>query len=124
MRSKLKTAIPFVPWAARWTCTGCVILMLSALSWLILHRATPPSIDEARAELRRRYLAELEATNRVSLATYGWIDSRRGIVRLPLDRAIEMSVELWQNPAMARSNLLDRLSKATAKLPPKPNIYE
>jgi hypothetical protein len=55
------------------------------------------------------------------LETYGWVDKARGIVRLPLDRAMELALRDWQNPVAAKSNLLVRLQKATS---PPPNPYE
>jgi len=124
MKSSVGTSVYSARAAVRWLLAGCALALLGFLTWLVIGRNGPPDLDAARAALRRQYLGELEQTNRVALTTYGWIDSRRGIVRLPLDRAIEMSVSMWQNPAVARSNLLERLGVATAKLPPKPNPYE
>ena len=124
MNSSAGTNVCFVRAAARWLLAGCALAVLGFLTWFVTGRSGAPDLDTARAALRRQYLAELEETNRVALTTYGWIDSRRGVVRLPLNRAIEMSVSMWQNPAVARSNLLERLGTATAKLPPKPNPYE
>lgn len=34
--------------------------------------------------------AELDAENRRNLTTYGWIDRRAGIVRIPVDRAMDL----------------------------------
>ncbi|MGC8989401.1 MAG: hypothetical protein ACP5MD_04705 [Verrucomicrobiia bacterium] len=108
----------------RWIVAGLVVALFGVLSWAVINRPAPLKVDEERSRLRRQYLQELQSSNRVALTTYGWIDSRSGMVRLPLDKAMEMSIQLWRDPASARSNLLERLAKATVKLPPKPNIYE
>lgn len=110
--------------ALRWTVACSVAALFGVLSWMVINRPAPLKVDEERSRVRRQYFEEMQSSNRIALTTYGWIDSRRGIVRLPLDKAMEMSVSLWRDPASARSNLLERLAKATVKLPPKPNIYE
>ncbi|MDH7501593.1 MAG: hypothetical protein QHJ82_02620 [Verrucomicrobiota bacterium] len=108
----------------RWIAAGLVVGLFGILGWVVINRPAPMKVDEERSRLRRQYFEEMQSSNRIALTTYGWIDSRRGIVRLPLDKAMEMSIPLWRDPASARSNLLERLEKATVKLPPKPNIYE
>ena len=40
-------------------------------------------------------------------------------MRIPIDRAVELSLKLWQDPAAARSNLIARVEKATAVPPPQ-----
>lgn len=100
------------------------MLIVGWLAWLVAQRTRPPGVDQVRAELRRKNLAELRADNQAALTSYGWIDQAKGIVRLPADRAVELSLQLWQDPAAGRSNLLARLDKATAKAPEKPNQYE
>ena len=32
----------------------------------------------------------------------GWIDQQRGLVRLPIDVAMQIAAQEWQNPAAAR----------------------
>jgi hypothetical protein len=98
-------------------------LILAALVWM-LQRTPPPAIDQARAELRRKNIAEMQAADHLALTTYDWLDKTKGIVRLPIDRALELSIQLWQDPAAGRSNLLSRLEKATAKPPEQANPYE
>ena len=41
----------------------------------------------------------------------------RCIVRIPIARAMQMTVEAYQNPAQARSNLIARAQKAAEPLP-------
>ena len=100
------------------------LLIVGWLAWMVAARTRPAGVDQVRAELRRKNLAELRADNHLALSTYGWIDPTKGIVRLPVQRAVELSLQLWQDPAAARTNLLGRLDKATAKPPEKPSEYE
>jgi hypothetical protein len=110
---------------AAW-CLGIAgtFLIVGWLAWLVAERTRPAGIDQARAELRRKNLMELRADNQAALTSYGWIDPAKGIVRLPVQRAMELSLQLWQDPAAGRSNLLGRLDKTTAKPPEKPSEYE
>jgi hypothetical protein len=90
-------------------------------------RPAPPTED--RAQLRRKNLKELRAANAEVLNTqnYVWQDQAKGVVRMPIARAMELSLKLWQDKAGARSNLIARVEKATAvppKAPEKPSQYE
>src|SRR5262245_12202401 len=78
----------------------------------------PPAVDEGRATVRAKALSELRAAEADALATVGWVDQAKGIVRLPIAEAMKLAEREWQNPAQARSNLISRVEKATA-LPPK-----
>lgn len=44
---------------------------------------------EARAER----LAELRAKEKSLTTTYGWVDKDKGVVRLPVDRAVELTIQ-------------------------------
>ncbi len=101
-----------------------LFLILVVLAGLVRQRTAPPAIDEARKELRRRNLVEMRAANQAALETYALLDPTKGIVRLPIERAMQLTLELWRDPAAGRSNLLSRLATATAKPPEKPNPYE
>jgi hypothetical protein len=110
---------------AAWVVGGAgTLLIVGWLAWMVAVRTQAPGLDQARIELRRKNLAELRAENHAALTTYGWVDPVKGLVRLPVTRAMELTLELWKDPAAGRSNLLTRLDKATAKPPEKPNVYE
>ena len=87
----------------------------------------PPPVDEGRATLRAKALSELRAAEADALATVGWVDQAKGLVRLPIGEAMKLAEHEWQNPAQARSNLISRVEKATAlppKAPEKPSPFE
>jgi hypothetical protein len=74
-----------------------------------------------------KILADFKAANAPLLDKYDWQDKDKGIVRIPVDRAKELVLEEWQNPAVAHSNLMERAAKAFApapKPPEKKNEYE
>ncbi len=100
------------------------LLLISCLAWAVFQLTSPSDVDKAREKERRQYLLQLQVESRAALSTYGWVDMRRQIVRLPLARALALSPGFWQDPAVGRSNLLARLAKSTAKLAPQPNPYE
>ncbi len=101
------------------TVLGC-FLIVAGLVWLMKHYTAGAPLGEDRAEVRRKALAELRAANHDILynANYVWENQAKGVVRLPIDRAMELSLQLWQNPAAARSNMIARVEKATAVAPP------
>ena len=85
------------------------------------------AIDGDRAAERSKALAEIRATEEKSLATPGWVDQPRGIVRLPIETAMLQAAQAWQNPAAARADLAARAEKAGAdlpKAPEKPSAFE
>ena len=86
-----------------------------------------PALDADRAAVLSKALAEIRATENVSLNNAGWIDQSRGIVRLPIETAVQLAAQAWQNPASARADLNARAEKAAApapKAPEKPSAFE
>jgi hypothetical protein len=41
----------------------------------------------------RAALAELKAAEQKVLESYGWVDKEKGIVRMPIERAIELTAK-------------------------------
>jgi hypothetical protein len=91
-----------------------VFLTLAGLGWIMRHYTQPPPPDTEYWEQRSRNLSELNAQNQDWLQNYAWIDANRGIVRLPIARAMELTVQEWQHPELARSNLLFRVEQMAA----------
>lgn len=86
-----------------------------------------PALDADRAAVLAKALAEIRATENASLNNTGWIDQPRGIVRLPIETAVQLAAQAWQNPASARADLNARAEKAAApapKAPEKPSAFE
>jgi hypothetical protein len=103
-------------------------LIIAALVWAMRHYTQPAPLGEDRAAVRAKALTELRAAESEALTTPAWLDQSKGLVRLPIDVAVEMVQKGYgENPAAARSNLIARVEKATAvppKAPEKPSQFE
>lgn len=102
-------------------------LIVGWLVWLMQKYTTPAPIGQERAEERRKAFVEMRAAETQGLNNYGWQDQGKGIVRLPVQRAKELTLQEWQDPAAGRKELIARLDKATAappKAPEKPSEFE
>ena len=86
-----------------------------------------PAINADRAAIRAKALAEIRAAEATALNTPGWVDQDRGLVRLPIATALQLSESAAKNPAAARADLIARAAKAAAPAPktaPKPSAFE
>lgn len=100
------------------------LLMIAALVVVMIRVTRAPTVDADRVDERYRFLREVRRAESNALNQYAWQDRTREIVRLPIDRALELVEVEWQNPVAARSNLILRVETATAPLPKPPNPYE
>ena len=101
--------------------------ILAGLVWAMRHYTRPAPVGQARVEERKKNLAELRAVEAEALNTYGWVDQGKGVVRLPVARAMEITLLEYQNPVAARSNRVARADKAAVpapKAPETPNAFE
>ena len=65
--------------------------------------ANPADFEESArwkytVEGRAQALAEVRQREQAEAASYGWIDQSKGVVRLPLDRAIELTARDLARP--------------------------
>jgi hypothetical protein len=97
------------------TFAGTVVIASIAVAAeaILLARARPP--PELRAAEPRHVASvgsiqqrpferpavglELKAEQKRRLESYGWVDRNRGVVHLPIERAMDWSLELGQDPA-------------------------
>jgi hypothetical protein len=101
--------------------------LFAILVLAVRHAVCVPAIDADRTTERVKDLAQIRAIEAQALDNPGWIDQQHGIVRLPIDVAMQMAAQEWQKPAVARTNLIAREEKATAPAPvapAKPNTFE
>jgi len=96
------------------------LLVMAALVWLMRHYTETSSLFAERSAERVQIKAEFDAANAPVVQNYDWQDQTRGIVRIPLERAKDLVLQEWQNPAAARSNMIARAAKAFAPLPKPP----
>lgn len=95
--------------------------LFAALAVMVKWSMPAPAIDADRAAVRSKALAEIRAIETQALHQAGWIDQNRGLVRLPIELAIQITEREWQNPAAARSNLTARAEKAAVPTTPAAN---
>ncbi len=107
-------------WATILALLGAALVFLALVAQMKKYTLPPPPVDAARRAERARALAELRAVESEALQNPAWIDPNKGLVRLPIEVALQLTEREWQNPAQARSNLIARVEKATALPPPPP----
>ncbi len=103
------------------------LLVVLALVAAMKHYTRPAPLNQARVDERKKALAEIRAENERGLNTYEVTDAGKGLVRLRIDRAMELTVEAYKNPAAAHTELAARADKASApppKAPEKPSQFE
>jgi len=103
-------------------------LIIAALVMLMQRYTKPAGIDAVRAAARATALAELRGAEAEALRTPAWIDQAKSVARLRVEDAMNIVEREWgKDPVAARSNLIDRVVKATAvppKAPAKPSEFE
>jgi hypothetical protein len=81
--------------------TVLVLLCFAAFGWLALRYYAPRAHGVDRIEGvrtpadRAALLAEHRRKELAESTTYGWVDQKAGIVRLPIDRAMELTVQAY-----------------------------
>jgi hypothetical protein len=61
-----------------------------------LSQVSPDDRWQYSPEGRAAKLQDLRANEQTELTTYGWIDQKAGVVRLPIDRAMDLTVQALQ----------------------------
>jgi hypothetical protein len=89
------------------------------LVYAMKYYTRPAPLNQARTDERKKALAEVRAEDARTLGSYEVIDAGKGLVRLKIDRAMELTIDEYKNPAEARKNLISRADKAGIA-PPKP----
>ena len=102
-------------------------LIVGALVFAMQNYTKTEPLNANRAAERAKALGELRATEADAISSVAWIDQSKGLVRLRIEDAMKIVERNWQNPAAARSNLIERVEKATyvpPPAPPKPSAFE
>jgi hypothetical protein len=110
-----------------WSVFGYVVAVAGGLLILwgvneMLRSYTVPvekNTREARAAERRSERGKLLQAEAAE-DNYGWINKQKGMVRLTLERGMELTVAEYGNKKSARAKLNARLEKANAQPPKAP----
>jgi len=76
----------------RGTFAGLIIVLLFAVlvALLVWQRQGIPTVEDVRKQERLKILADLNAENQKILTQYRWIDKAKGVVGIPIDRAMDL----------------------------------
>ena len=79
-------------WSFSRVFVGLVLVLLigGLIALVVWQRQGIPTYDEQRRELRLKNLAELNAENQKILTQYHWVDKSKGVVGIPIDRAMQL----------------------------------
>ena len=67
--------------------------------WLNRSGSVTETEDANRAAIRAKNLAELQSADTTALTTYGWNDKAKGIIHLPITKAMELVLPSLQASA-------------------------
>ena len=72
-------------------------LFLAVVCYLYVPRETGPFVGDGirTAAQRKANLAELRAKEAKMASNYGWVDQKSGVVRLPIDRAMDLTLQRY-----------------------------
>ena len=94
------------------------VVLFTAVAVMAKLGISAPALDAVRAAERSQALAEISAAEEQALLTTAVIDAPHGIVRLPIETAVQLAAQKWPNAAAARADLAARVKKATATVKP------
>lgn len=75
--------------------TFALFLLLVYLAYLPRQTGAVTEDGIHTAQQRRDALAELRAKQLKQATSYAWVDQKAGVVQLPLDRAMELTVQKY-----------------------------
>src|ERR1700730_16976959 len=86
--------------SARVMITGLVMVLFfcGLVFFLVSEGQSIGNVDEVKAQVRLKNLADLNSENQKALMQYRWVDKSKGVVGVPIDRAMELVLaELQSN---------------------------
>lgn len=114
---KGKTAFTVVAVLATFLLMAFLVRQMVALT-------KPAAVSAAVGAARAEENAKIRAAGVEAAKSWGYSYQAQGMVRLPIEDAMKLTVQGYQNPAAFKTDLVARVEKATAP-PPKPkNEYE
>jgi cytoskeletal protein RodZ len=71
-----------------------ILLLLALLGalWLNQSDSATEAEDAERSAVRTKNLEELQTADQATLNTYGWNDQAKGVVHIPITKAMELSL--------------------------------
>jgi len=98
-----------------------MLLFVGLAAFLVSQRDNIPTVDEQTAEVRLKNLAELNAENQKFLTQYHWVDKGKGVVGIPIDRAMDLVVAQLQANKPHAAGPINPPAAAPAAASPAPS---
>jgi hypothetical protein len=100
-----------------------ILLFVGLPVFLVAQRENIPTVDEQTAQVRLKNLADLNAENQRVLTQYRWVDKSKGVVGIPIDRAMELVlVQLQSNKPHAAGPISLPVAAPAASPAPPPSV--
>ena len=103
------------------TCLVMMLLFVGLAAFLVSQRDNIPTVDEQTAEVRLKNLAELNAENQKILTQYHWVDKSKGVVGIPIDRAMDLVMAQLQSNKPHAAGPINPPAAAPAPVSPAPS---
>ncbi|MFA6962492.1 MAG: hypothetical protein WC205_17180 [Opitutaceae bacterium] len=96
MSDSIKTSTSTGSWVTVAAAIGgfAIFALIVFIAYLPKTPAPIPAGDGVRTpEQRKVALAEMRAKEKAGSTTYGWVDQATGVVRIPIDEAIKLTIK-------------------------------
>ena len=102
---QIKAGLKLIPYAVL-IIVGFLLVGLASYGFQFW-KNEPRHVEQATVQQRLKNRAELDAVSEKLLHGYGWVDQNAGIVRVPVDRAMDLTL-----PELKRKQLSKTAVKA------------
>src|SRR5580698_6834427 len=115
-QEKVKSSVPTV-------ITGLVMLLLfgAFALFLVSQGQSIPNVEELHAQTRLKNLADLNSENQKILTQYRWVDKTKGVVGIPIDRAMDLVLVQLQSNKPHPAGPVNTPAAPQASPTPSPN---
>ncbi len=93
-----------------------VLLFCGFVVFLVSEGQSIPNVEDLHAQARLKNLADLNSENQKALTQYRWVDKSKGVVGIPIDRAMELVLVQLQ------SNKPHPAGPVNPPAPPQPQV--
>ncbi len=83
--------------------SAVAVFLIVVMLQIVFYRMQEREIARKTLDLAPEELAQLRASQQAELHSYGWIDQAGGVARIPIERAMELTVDEINRPAPVRT---------------------
>ena len=102
---------------------GSLLIVLFLVSTMKRY-TTPAPLGAERAAERAAFLKEIKGQQNQLVEKYDWVDQGKGVVRLTVERAMELTIQEYENPDAARTKMVAAAEAKFAPPPEQPSDFE